>query len=104
MHDHYRLWYLPPALIELVRQLDYTVSLRSSADNVEVQNLLSKIESISCSLMSIHNLFTVPVTPRSTLSRRQESITGGITWGLIPALESTVPETKPMWIVHHDVL
>lgn len=47
VHDLCRLWNPPPGFIGLMDQMDLTVSLRSEADNLEVNHLLQKIEKLN---------------------------------------------------------
>lgn len=44
VHDIWRLWYLPPALIEAMEQLDYSGLLDSTEFNLEMHSLLCRIK------------------------------------------------------------
>lgn len=65
---------MPPALIELIAQLDYTGPLGSQLDNLEVQNLLRIVKNISWDLVSVHNCSRDPVNPRTSLSPGRKSV------------------------------
>ena len=46
VYDCWRLWYLPPRLIELMRRLDYSVPLGDEDTSDEVHSLLDKVQSV----------------------------------------------------------
>lgn len=72
---------MPPALIELMKRLDYSVPLGSTHNNVEVHNLLLKIEDVNWNLLPIHNFSRDTANTLPSLSPgRNSTVAGDYVW------------------------
>lgn len=76
-HKLWRLWFLPPALIKVMEQWDYSGRFGSSAMNEEVHNLLRIVNTIEWDFVSFHNCSRDPVNPRPCLSPGRHHTTAG---------------------------
>ena len=69
-YDCWRLWYLPPKLVEFMRLLDYTVPLGGADTDIELHSLLKKIDQVDWDTVP-------PINSSRSLTRRRPSFSSG---------------------------
>ena len=69
-YDCWRLWYLPPKLVEFMRLLDYTVPLGGADTDIELHSLLKKIDQVDWDTVP-------PINSSRSLTRRRPYFSPG---------------------------
>ena len=67
-YDCWRLWYLPPKLVELMRLLDYSITLGGEDTDIELHSLLDNINEVKSDSVPFINSSRSLTKPRPSYS------------------------------------